>query len=104
MVPSEERPRFEKPRFWSNPDLMDPMVISAIVLSKPTIRDITRILLAYGRRTVEDAFEAARADGAMSAPVQATARRMIDNAWIGIGNAARRVAQGREDSAATGSG
>jgi len=89
FVPSGERPDFEVPRFWSNPELRDPLRISALVVRNPTVRDVTKILMAYGRKTVDAAFSAAKSEGALPPRVEATAVRMIDNAWKGIVDAAR---------------
>ena len=89
LVPSGERPDFEVPRFWSNPELRDPLTISVLVVCNPTLRDVVRVLIAYGRKTVEAALAAAKSEGALQPSVEATANRMIGNAWKGIADVAR---------------
>lgn len=89
LRPTGKRPSFDVPRLWSNPSLEDPLTIAAIVVANPTLRDVTRILIAYGRTTVERALAAAKVDGAISPSVEATARRMIAAAWRGLADAAR---------------
>ena len=84
LVPSQRRPQFDVPRFWSNPDLQDPLTISALVVKNPTMRDVTRMVLAYGTRPAELALCELESTLEISASVAAISRRMIDNAKRGL--------------------
>ncbi|MHA6731635.1 hypothetical protein [Devosia sp. A369] len=92
LIPSQERPSFDTPRFWSNPDLSDPLTISALVVRNPTARDVARMVLAYGSRPAEKAMAEMVAEGRMSSAAVDRARRMINNAKVGLANAANRRA------------
>lgn len=91
LVPSGRRPKFDIPRFWSNPDLSDPLTISALVVSKPSIADIARTMLAFGSGPPIQALEELEAAGEISHGVAEQSRRMLNNARIGFA----KVAKGR---------
>jgi hypothetical protein len=48
FLPVNRRPQLAVNRHWSNPRLQEPEKIIAAVLHRPTTRDLTRIILAYG--------------------------------------------------------
>ena len=90
LVPSQQRPSFDQPRFWSNPDLLDPLTISALVVRNPTVKDIARMVLAYGTKPAERAMLEMASEGRMSQEAVARASRMISNAKKGLAHAADR--------------
>lgn len=93
LVPSRERPAFETPRFWSNPDLTDALTISALVVKNPTMRDVVRLILAYGSAPAEKALAELEAAQDIPSSVAQTSRRMIDNTKRGLAQHADRRAQ-----------
>lgn len=88
LVPTGRRPRFDVPRFWSNPDLADPLVISALVVRNPTMRDVARLVIAYGANPALRAVEMLVDEGEITERAAARASRMIENARIGLAHAA----------------
>lgn len=92
LIPSQERPRFDTPRFWSNPDLSDPLTISALVVRNPTVRDVARMVIAYGSGPAEKAMAELSAEGRMSSDAVERAKRMIANTKVGLVNVANRFA------------
>jgi hypothetical protein len=88
LVPSGVRPKFDVPRFWSNPDLNDPLTISALVVRNPTMRDMARLVLAYGAAPAEQALAELEGDGEITPSAALRSRRMIDNAKLGLAHAA----------------
>lgn len=92
LIPTRKRPHFDTPRFWSNPDLSDPLTISALVVRNPTVRDVARMVVAYGSAPAEKAMAEMSAEGRMSSAAIERAKRMIENTKVGLTNAANRLA------------
>ncbi|GEM_PF-2828512 len=92
LVPSRIRPILEVPRLWSNPGQDSPDTIIAVTVANPTIGDITRLILAYGRTHVVAVLDAMLADGEIHPRIHALSARMIRNSMDGIRNAAHRLA------------
>lgn len=46
--PHYELPKFDIPRFWSNPGLTDPTRIVSLIIANPTMADLARAIHAYG--------------------------------------------------------
>ena len=84
LVPSLRRPQFDIPRFWSNPSLDDPLTISALVVKNPTMRDVTRLVLAYGSEPAERALRELESTDEITPSAAANSRRMVDNARRGL--------------------
>lgn len=89
--PSEEIPRFDVPRFWSNTKLSDPDTIIALVLDKPTTEDLARTIVAFGAQRVLDVFNQLRI-----AEVISPVRAQRTEAWMGpiirgVADAARQL-------------
>lgn len=88
LIPTGRRPRFDIPRFWSNPDLSDPYTISALVMKKPTMRDVARTVLAYGSGPATRALEELEIEGEIPQEVAQQSKRMLSNARTGFAHAA----------------
>lgn len=91
--PSQCRPDFDVPRFWSNPDLDDPVRVTALVLERPTIEDLARTVVAYGGRHVLEVLASLGESGEFTAYQYEAALDLTSSALKGVADAARELAQ-----------
>lgn len=92
FVPSNERPDFEIPRFWSNPRLQEPDTIIALVLERPTTNDLARVVHAYGPNRVLDVLGRMEIMGDLTGHQVTQARRWTNIVLKGVADAARELA------------
>lgn len=91
--PSLRRPQLDVPRFWSNPDLDDPVRVTALVLERPTIEDLARTVVAYGGRHVLDVLSSLGRSGEFTTYQYEAALDLTSSALKGVADAARELAQ-----------
>jgi hypothetical protein len=91
--PSRRRPDYDVPRFWSNPDLDDPVRVTALVLERPTIEDLARTVVAYGGRHVLEVLTSLGESGEFTPYQYEAALDLTNSALKGVVDAARELAQ-----------
>lgn len=90
--PTEQRPDFDLPRFWSNPALSDPDRILALILANPTMADLGRAIHAYGPDRVVTCLTRMVKEGALEGVRLFYTIRLVKLALEGVADAALRVA------------
>lgn len=90
--PSTMRPRLDVPRFWSNPGLDDPDRIIALVLERPSIEDLARIIVAYGGERVLRVLDDLKKSGEFTSYQHGVALDLVGSAIRGVADAARELA------------
>lgn len=89
--PIGKTPDFDVPRFWSNTSLKSAETIIALVLSKPTINDLTRTVLSYGPRQVLSVLQKLEEISELSPTRVESARNLLVPVIEGVADAAREV-------------
>lgn len=85
LRPSGVRPdRFEEPRYWTSPTLQEPGTVISLVLLRPNVEDVTRIVLSYGTKCIQVTLQDLVARQELTTTTAKEAARMLDDAIAGI--------------------